>query len=80
MAWLEIELERTGDNVRVSARGSRGERPTPHTFALAQGIETLTTLASKVGRAVRTGRELDPTAIELAQTIYAEIFAGELRE
>ncbi len=80
MAWLEIEVERKGDEVRVSARGSRGERPAPHTLVLAQGIETLTTLASKVGRAVRARRELDPTTIELAQTIHAEFLNGELRD
>lgn len=80
MAWLEIELERKGDDVRVSARGSRGERPAPHMLASAQRIESLTTFATKVGRAVRTRQELDPEAIELAQSIYADIVQGDLRD
>jgi len=80
MSWLEIEVETRGDEVRVSARGSRGERPAPHALAPEQGIDALTTLANKVGRAVRARKELDPSVISLAQEIHAEVVQGELRD
>lgn len=80
MNWLEIEVETKGEDVRVAARGSRGERPAPHTLNPDQGVDALTTLATKVGRAVRARKELDPAVIELAQAVHAELFKGELRD
>lgn len=80
MNWLEIEVETKGDDVRVAARGSRGERPPPHTLDPDQGVDALQTFANKVGRAVRTGKELDTPVIELAQAIHGEFFKGALRD
>ena len=80
MFWLEIEVETKGDDVRIAARGSRGERPPPHLMDVEQGGDALTTLANKVGRAVRARKELDPAVIELAQQIYGELLKGELRD
>ncbi|WP_234023467.1 CHAT domain-containing protein [Sorangium cellulosum] len=73
-------METSGEDVRIAARGSRGERPAPHKLAPELGIDALTTLASKVGRAVRARKELEPAALELAQAIHAEIVKGELRD
>lgn len=78
--WLEIEIETKGDDVQVVARGSRGERPPPHLINSEQGVDALTTLANKVGRAIRARKELDPTVIELSQSIYGEVIKGELRD
>lgn len=78
--WLEIEIETHGDDVRVIARGSRGERPPPHTLGAEQGLDALTNLGNKVGRAVRARKELDPAVIELSQSIFSEIVKGELRD
>lgn len=80
MLWLEIELDTKGDEVSVSARGSRGERPPPHKLAPDRGLDALTSLTSKVSRAVRAGKELDPSVIELSQAIYGEVLQGELRD
>lgn len=80
MVWLEIEIDTKGDDVRVIARGSRGERPSPHTMNAEQGQDALAMFASKVGRAVRARKELDPPAIELAQQIHGEFIKGELRD
>lgn len=80
MLWLEIEVDTKGDDVSISARGSRGERPPPHTLAPDQGIDALTNLTNKVGRAVRARKELDPSVIELSQSIQAEVLKGELRD
>ena len=80
MFWLEIEVETKGDDVRIAARGSRGERPPPHLMDAEQGVDALTTLANKVGRAVRARKDLDPAIIDLSQQIYGELLKGELRD
>ncbi len=80
MNWIEIEVDTKGDDVRVAARGSRGERPPPHTLDPKQSVDALTTLANKVGRAVRARKELDSQVIELAQSIHNDFFKGELRD
>lgn len=78
--WLEIEVEAGGPEVRVSARGSRGERPAPHTFSAELGLDALQNLAGKVGRAVRNGRALDPAVVKEAQALHGELLADGLRE
>lgn len=80
MLWLEIEVDTKGDDVCVAARGSRGERPPPHTLAPDQGIDALTNLTNKVGRAVRARKELDAAVVELSHGIYGEVVKGELRD
>lgn len=78
--WLEIELDISGTEVRVSARGSRGERPPAHAISAEQGFDALQTFASKVGRAVRGGKSLDPAAVSDSQVLHEEVFKGELRD
>jgi hypothetical protein len=78
--WLEIDLETKGEEVRVGGRGSRGERPPPHTLAPEQGFDALQSFATKVGRAVRGGKPLDPAVVEAAQALHEEVLKGELRD
>jgi hypothetical protein len=78
--WLEIELDTSGEEVRVSARGSRGERPAPHTLSPERGFDALQSLASKVGRAVRGGRALDAQVVSDCQALHEEVLSGELRD
>ncbi len=78
--WLEIEIDSHGEQVRISARGSRGERPPPYLLALDQPLNILTTFATKVGRAIRARKELDPATIEHAQAIHAALVKDELRD
>jgi hypothetical protein len=78
--WLEIELEPDDQGIRVSARGSRGERPSPHRISPDKGAFTLQTFTSKVGRAVRAGKPLDPDTVGYAQTLHRELFQGEVRD
>lgn len=80
MLWLEIEVDTKSDDVSISARGSRGERPPPHTLAPDQGLDALTNLTNKVARAVRARKELDPSTIELSQAIFSEVIKGGLRD
>ncbi|WP_437664796.1 CHAT domain-containing protein [Sorangium sp. So ce1182] len=78
--WLEIELDISGTEVRVSARGSRGERPPAHAISPEHGFDALQTFASKVGRAVRGGKSLDAAAVSDSQVLHEEVFKGELRD
>lgn len=78
--WLEIELETKGEDISAGARGSRGERPPPHTFAQEQGFDALQTFTNKVGRAVRGGKQLDAAIVEAAQALHEELLKGEIRD
>jgi hypothetical protein len=78
--WLEIELDASGAELRVSGRGSRGERPAAHTLPQELGTEALQAFAGKVGRAVRAGKGLDGAGVEQAQALHKALFAGELRD
>lgn len=78
--WLELELDESGAAVRISGRGSRGERPSAHALPPEQSLDALLAFASKVTRAVRAHRSLDPAAVNDAQALYASLFAGELRD
>lgn len=78
--WLEIELDSDGAELRVSGRGSRGERPAAHKIPPEKGLDMLSGLTSKVGRAIRGGKALDPAVVQDAQSVYEEVFQGELRD
>src|SRR5262245_46653703 len=78
--WLEIEVDTSGEEVRVSGRGSRGERPSSHTLSQERGFDALQSLANKVGRAVRGGRALDPQVVSDSQALHEELLQGELRD
>ncbi|WP_437525300.1 CHAT domain-containing protein [Sorangium sp. So ce726] len=78
--WLEIEVDAGGQGVRMTARGSRGERPPAHTLSPELGIDALQNFAGKVGRAVRNGRALDPAVVQDAQALHDELLKGDLRD
>jgi CHAT domain len=78
--WLEIELDSAGDQISVSARGSRGERPPTHTFSPDVNMDAVTTFSNKVGRAVRGGKALDPDVVKAATTLHEALVQGELRD
>jgi CHAT domain-containing protein len=78
--WLEIELSNDDQTIRVSGRGSRGERPPPHTIPAEKGADPLQTLSNKITRAVRGRKALDEAAVSEAQALYQEVFQGELRD
>src|SRR5689334_15681857 len=78
--WLEIDLEAKGEEIRVGGRGSRGERPPAHTLAPEPGFAALQAFANRVGRAVRSGKPLDPAVVEAAQALHEQVFRGDLRD
>lgn len=79
MSWIEIEIEREGQAIRVSARGSRGERVAPFDLAPVS-LGRLTGLASGVRRAVSAGQPLPDHAIQSAHELHAAFFRDELRD
>lgn len=78
--WIEIDVETSGEDVRIRGRGGRGERPKPHTLAPERGFDALQSLGSKVWRAIRAAKPLDAPVIEIAQSLHADLFQGELRD
>lgn len=78
--WIEIDVETKGEDVRIGARGSRGERPPAFTLAPDNGFDALQSFATKMGRAVRAGKPIDTALVELAQALHEEVFQGELRD
>lgn len=78
--WLEIDLSHDGSTIQVSGRGSRDEKPRPHTFGDRRDLPFIQSFASKVERAVRFGRQLEPDVIASAGSLYDDILKGELRD
>src|SRR5262245_34164684 len=78
---IEIELAIVGSEVRVTAFGSRSERPKPHSLGAEITVDKLEAFAKKVGSAVRRGSRLEASGLEEAQRIYEALFLqGELRD
>ncbi|KYF63115.1 hypothetical protein BE04_05780 [Sorangium cellulosum] len=78
--WLEVELDAGDQGLRVSARSSRDERAPERELLPEGGLDALQAFASKVGRAVRGGKPLDPAALSDAQRLYGELIDGDLRD
>jgi hypothetical protein len=78
--WLELEIDTDGDSIRVSGRGSRGERPSPHTLPRETGARALSDLHAGVGAAILRNRPLDPSVIAPARSLHEQVFRGELRD
>ena len=79
MSWIEIDVERDNQVIRVSARGSRGERIAA--FDLAPiNLGRLTGLASGVRRAVSASSALPEHVITGARELHAAFFRDQLRD
>ncbi len=79
MYWIEIELARDQQSVRVSARASRGERVAP--FELAGfNLGRLTGFANGVRRAVVQGRALPERILADARALHGALIHGALHE
>jgi CHAT domain len=78
--WLELDLDTSEEGIRISARGSRGERPIAHNLPSELGSGALQAFTNKVGRAVRAGKALDASVVGDSQTLYGEVVSGELRD
>jgi len=70
--WMDIELSHNGTDIRVSARGSRGEQIPP--AVLGVDAETITKFSSAVRVAASRAKPLPSETIERAQLVHAGIF------
>lgn len=78
--WLELEIDVSGQDIRIAGRGSRGERPASHVISPEKNVDALQSFANRVGRAVRGGKALDPAAVTEAQALHQEVFKGDVRD
>lgn len=78
--WLEIDLDIHCDELRVGARGSRGERLHTRPLGPDHSASALRSFAASVMRAARAGRPLDPETAEMARSFHEAIFQGDLRD
>jgi hypothetical protein len=83
---MEIEIELANDELRVSARGSRGERIASFSPSPPVTREKLSTFARDVGRAIHAGQPLGAPLLAEAQALHSAIYgplgvlAGRLLE
>ncbi len=71
-AWLEIEIDRAGPELRISARGSRDERPAPHRFGEDAALQAF---AAGIGAAASRGRPAS-ASLANARLLYRALFDG----
>jgi hypothetical protein len=65
--WIEITLDRRGDEIRVSARGSRGEQTKPRPLGSAQSAAAMLAFADMVRLAAHRAKPLPPALLADAQ-------------
>ncbi len=78
--WFELDIEAAGDRIRIAARGCRGERPAAHNLAARLTLDTLSALATKVGRTARAARALELDLVNEMQSLHEEVLQGEIRD
>jgi hypothetical protein len=69
-AWLELEIDRAGPDLRVSARGSRDERPAPHRFGEWAALQAF---SAAIGAAAARARPAS-ASLENARLLYRALF------
>lgn len=77
--WLELELERDGQAIKISARGCRGERVAPAELGPLK-LGRLTGLASGVRRCVAKGTPLPERVLGEARELYTAVFSEGVRD
>ncbi len=74
--WLELLIDCVGDDVRIGARGSRGQNVSPQPLGIQRSV--LDGFAKSVERAAAQGRRLPNEVVTLAQTIQKAVLANEI--
>ncbi len=79
--WLEVDFAQVGAEIRVTARGSLGEQPRPHTLG-PQTSTALRLFSEGVSDAASRGIPLEQvtSAAEASKALYKEVFRDELQE
>lgn len=76
--WLELEIARAGAEMRLRARGSRGEETPPLPLHPQLDFETLRQFAATVRGAALRGKALPPDALQTAQSIARSLLGPEV--
>jgi hypothetical protein len=75
---MELTFDRAGADVRVSARGSRGEQTSPHALGREWDAASLARFADGVRAAAARGRPLDARLLERASALHHAVLDGEI--
>jgi hypothetical protein len=76
--WLELEIARAGAEMRLRARGSRGEETSPIPLGPGLDLDALKAFASTVRGAAMRGRALPTEALQTAQTLARALLGPEV--
>ncbi len=74
--WIELSIDRSGNEIRVSARGSRGEFVPARPLGLDR--DTLLEFSAAVARAASRGQSLSAAVIDESQAIQRAVLGGEV--
>ncbi|HEX5752252.1 MAG TPA: CHAT domain-containing protein [Archangium sp.] len=77
--WLEIDVERSGAELRARALGSRQEQPGVHPLGPELTADSLQTLGGRVKAAAESGRRLDPQLARQVQALHGALFQGDIQ-
>ncbi|WNG54799.1 CHAT domain-containing protein [Archangium gephyra] len=75
---LDIEIDRSGDDLQVKALGSRDERPAPHGLAPAVTSEALSQFTINLREAALRAAPLGEQRLEQSRSFHQALFRGEL--
>src|SRR5690349_3634436 len=75
--WIELSLDRSASEIRVSARGSRGERIAPRSLGTELDVPSMLSFADAVRQAAARGKPLGPSVIADAQAAERALLADD---
>lgn len=76
--WLELHIDRTGADIQISARGSRGEQLAARKWNVDPDV--LTKFAAVIQKSAAQCRALDPAVVDEARSIRESVLDGEVGE
>lgn len=74
--WMEIEISRAGNEVRVSARGSRSEQT--GLVTLPMSIEAIKKFAADIRVSAKGRKPMSPELVETAQLLSRSVLAPQI--
>ncbi len=76
--WLELSIDRHGEALRVSARGSRGEQTPPCLIGSADQVTAMLRFGALVQQAAGHAKPMLPALLTDAQTTGEAVFTGRI--
>ena len=78
MFWLELEISKHAGDVRIAARGSRGERARERELVITG--HGLVSFRVGIGNAIARVQAIEGDLLTQAHALHEAIFAEELRD